>query len=291
MATVGIVFFSGTGNTWRIAMSYCRAFAARGLEAALVPMEDLMRGDDCALLDHYDLLGIGYPIHAWNAPRLVSEFMSRLPRSEGQQVFLFVTAAYNVSGAFDWARAKLTRLGYDLIHESRYYTGSYYLQPAFRRMSDADITNRFTWCGQDVQEAVAEMTTGTRRRVDASDGSRFVLSTLLWNAYLLACRRLRSFLYADARCDQCGLCVQTCPTDNISLIGTGVTLGTNCTACLRCLSVCPQEAIQIARLTESIGRYTAQGYLDAVSARREEDKGVTCPGPPARAVIEPQPKQ
>ena len=42
MANVGITYFSGTGNTWRIATSYTAAFEARGSSVELVAIEELI---------------------------------------------------------------------------------------------------------------------------------------------------------------------------------------------------------------------------------------------------------
>ena len=39
-------------------------------------------------LSEYDLLGIAYPVHAFNAPRIVIDFANHLPESNGLETFI-----------------------------------------------------------------------------------------------------------------------------------------------------------------------------------------------------------
>jgi ferredoxin len=241
----GIICFSGTGNTWSIAEQYALAFTQRGREVTLRRLEDVVHTDVSAELASYDLLGLGYPIHAFNAPRLMAEFITHLPRAAGQGVFLFVTAGGSVGGAFDWAREHLTHLGYTVLHEARYYASNNLCwaghAPAADRTAQA---KRLTWLAVDAQEAVAEIVAGSERHIYANDLVRLLGSHLVWWLYLLGCRFLHWHFSASSQCDGCGLCVRTCPTTNIRLADGRLHFGTQCTFCMRCLNVCPQRALQ-----------------------------------------------
>lgn len=46
----------------------------------------------------------------------------------------------------------------------------------------------------------------------------------------------------EARCSKCGLCVEACPTEAITLGETLTTDGALCTLCCACVKVCPDEA-------------------------------------------------
>ena len=58
---------------------------------------------------------------------------------------------------------------------------------------------------------------------------------------------------ADENCTGCGLCVNVCPMDNISLQDGHAQMGDNCITCLSCFHWCPVEAIYMS-LDESIAR-------------------------------------
>jgi ferredoxin len=260
MGRVAVVYFSGTGNTWTIARQYVHALRTRGQEADLYPIEKLSSAARDALAS-YDLIGIGYPVHVWNAPRRVAQFLHDLPRSQGQRIFLFATAGATLGGAFDWARDTLAERGYALIHEARYYVGSAshaHLQRG--RLSMDEIARRFAWADTEVHEAVAEILSGGERHIYAPGWVRFLGSLLAWRLYLLLCRQGHRYFYADEKCDQCDLCVTACPTANIRLVDKKVLFGDRCTLCLRCLNICPRQAIQVAALTQGLERYLAPGY-------------------------------
>ncbi len=260
----GIVYFSGTGNTWHVARRYVQAILERGKQAELLRLEEVMRKGDYASLEGYDLLGIGYPTHAWNAPRLVADFLKRLPRSKGQPVFLFVTAGSTVGGAFDWARGLLTARGYAVLHEARYYVGNDLgLAACTGRAVDGEIGKRFAWLDMDVRETVAEILAGTERHVYTSGALNF-LSNLLWRFYLLGCGQVHRYFRVGDACDLCGLCAQACPTGNIQLAEDRIAFGRACTLCLRCLNLCPRRAIRLAWLTRGMERYLAPGYEEIV---------------------------
>ncbi len=44
------------------------------------------------------------------------------------------------------------------------------------------------------------------------------------------------------RCNLCGICVDSCPTNAISIQGTVITNGELCTLCCACVKNCPEEA-------------------------------------------------
>ena len=268
MLRVGIAFFSGTGNTWRVANQYAEAFGWHDHRAELLPIEDLVRVKNNAWFVNYDLIGLAYPVHAWNAPRLVLRFLDTLPYHLDKRVFLALTAGISVGGALDYARRRLVRLGYQVVHAAHFYTGSYYLDQSFREQSEDELLRRTQWIDGEAWEAVAEILDRRARDYWASDWARVAQSGIVWRLYLAASRQAWRWLYATPACDQCGLCVLHCPTDNITIRPpAGVTFGAACTLCLRCVGICPQAAVQLTVQTERFGRYLAPGFRGYLRAR------------------------
>jgi ferredoxin len=261
MSRIGILYFSGTGTTWTVARHYAEAFRAAGHEAELRAIEALPREDLAAALSGYELLGLGYVIHAWNAPRLVRDLIRRLPPGQGQRVFLFVTAAEMAGGALAWMRERLRAKGYHVVHEAPYYLANNL--PLLRRAAPAPSPTAaadFSWCASDVQEAVVEILSGAERHVPASFGQRLVLSEVGWRVYLLGCTQIGRHFHVSDACTRCGLCVRRCPTQNTRLTERGVQFGRACTMCLRCLNLCPPQAVTLDLLNWRVGPYLAPGY-------------------------------
>jgi ferredoxin len=66
----------------------------------------------------------------------------------------------------------------------------------------------------------------------------------------------KSFAFAsDINCNECGLCTQVCPMDNIVISNGKPSWGKNCAFCFACLQWCPNEAIQAGRITVNKNRY------------------------------------
>lgn len=287
MRHVAILYFSGTGNTWAVAQMYAGALTAAGCQVTLRPLELLPSSPDGApALDGCDLIGVGYPVYAWNAPRLVAHALRRLPRARGRAVFAFVTAGTRIAGALDWVRSLLRRKGYAVVHEAFYYTGA---GMTARSLDDGpasrEVRRAFAWFETDIQEAVAEILAGRERHIHSSDMHRLALSGIGWGLYRLGCRYLRLLLRADARCDGCGLCQRLCPAHNIEMLQSRPRFGASCSMCLRCYGVCPRQAIWVGPYSRCVPNYLAPGFEQAVAERplqsRLTDSAVNlkCMGP------------
>lgn len=70
-----IYVFSGTYNTQKIAQLY-QKFLEPEYIVKIISIEKNMEIDN---LVKYDLIGIGYPIHAFNCPQIVDQFVKKLP--------------------------------------------------------------------------------------------------------------------------------------------------------------------------------------------------------------------
>jgi len=75
-----IVYFSGTGNTKRISVLMQREFISGGADCRIVAMEDYCLQRLELDLSGIDLVGIGFPVHAMDAPQIVYDFLELLPR-------------------------------------------------------------------------------------------------------------------------------------------------------------------------------------------------------------------
>ena len=67
---IAIAYFSGTGNTAMCVTKMKEVFDERGQECFLLPLERGMPED----LSDFDVLILGYPVHAFNAPEIVLSF-------------------------------------------------------------------------------------------------------------------------------------------------------------------------------------------------------------------------
>ncbi len=81
-----IYTFSGTGNTFLTADYIAGALRKKGAGVNLFKIEDIINNDGNLKLDKASHILIGYPIHAFNSPKIVVDFVKKLPSSNGQKV-------------------------------------------------------------------------------------------------------------------------------------------------------------------------------------------------------------
>ena len=74
-----IFCFSGTGNTLKVVDEYRTHLEERGVE---VVMRKVTNRLDNFGTDDFDLVGIAYPIHGFNAPEPIIDLVKQLPASD-----------------------------------------------------------------------------------------------------------------------------------------------------------------------------------------------------------------
>ena len=82
---VVICYFSGTGNTAKIVQEYRKNLAEHSASVETYAMENLLTNglseEFMNNLNDAELLGIAYPVHAFNAPSIVLKFVKSLPKA------------------------------------------------------------------------------------------------------------------------------------------------------------------------------------------------------------------
>ena len=235
--------FSGTGNTHKVCRAMMREFENAGNECVYVDIRQ-----DCALLDpnEYDRMIIGYPVHAFNAPRIVFDFIKRLPYRTGACKVYLVKTSGEPLALNDGSCAHL----FDLLKKRGYAVlGEYhYVMPynMIFRHSDG---------------MAARMWQAARLRIPADareilDGKQTKLKKGLFKRIVSALFRIehaampfvgRSFRATDD-CIGCGKCARGCPKNNIRMEDGKPVFGKHCLGCVKCSFECPTNAIKIGIL-------------------------------------------
>jgi ferredoxin/flavodoxin len=238
--SVGIFFFSGTGNTAIVADLLAREFERQGCRISVTAIDyRLLRQDRCGIGD-YDLFGIGHPVYAFNAPRIVYDFVRRLPACQGQRTFVFKDSGdpFWRGGATSPLRGRLKRKGYDVFYETLFVMPANVLYGYEDRL----VKQLYNKAVARAPVAVGEVLSG---QVRLQRNSIFLRGLTWWatEADWLA-RFFGKDLYATGACTLCGKCAQDCPAGNISIVNRRVRFGWNCLLCMRCIYRCPVGAIK-----------------------------------------------
>lgn len=267
---VAVFYFTGTGNTEHAARAFRTAFAPDH-PTDLYNVENL-RQFEPRWLAEYDLLGFCAPVYGFAVPLPFHQFLSRLPRAPGRRAFLLVTAGGAAAGATAGPSAMLKRRGFDVVCELVVImpanvfvsarSGDVDTYKLLGLTGDCNVPATLERCEIRVRAAAASIVGGERTAVRVRTWER-VLSTVCGPIVRASSWQMLLQLRVTAACNQCGLCIRSCPRDNIRLTRHRVRLLLRCAMCLRCLNICPNHAIRMVppmSLFDNRVQYTCPGW-------------------------------
>ncbi len=236
---IGIFFFSGTGNTKKIAELYKREIESAGNQVELYSLPLKQEVD----FSSFEMLGIGYPIHAFNAPKIVLKFAKSLPKRQDKlKTFIFKSSGEPVK----MSRVSslklvsiLKRRGYRVDNEYQY------VMPYNMIFRHTDHMAYKMW---ETAKALVpidcrDVLSGTVRHE-----KKMFMGGLL--AFFMRCEHWGAhinglFYKVKGDCISCGRCAATCPVGNIVMKDGKPDFGKKCMMCARCSFNCPANCIKI----------------------------------------------
>ena len=241
-----VYFFTGSGNTERVLKKFESEFQKCGHSVDFVKIENQVykvKNKINVNHDEYDLIGIGYPIHAFNAPKIMYDWVKTLePLKNQKRTFIINTSAepliVNHASAIKFSR-KLRKKGFDVQNEYHYVMPydmifRHKQQMAYKMWDTAQ--KLITIDAKTILEGKSELYKQVK-------GAAFY-------AWVLRIEHFGSqfngiFYRVDKKkCIKCHKCVNNCPIENIRLKNGEIKFGTKCTMCQRCTYFCPTDAIK-----------------------------------------------
>ncbi len=237
-SNVRLAYYSGTGGTELAAQSFQRHLETAGCVCTIEKITGGMRVDqsDC------DLLLLLFPVHAFNAPEAVYQWIDSL-----NTVKCTRAAVISVSGAGDICPntacrvssiKRLTKKGYLVVYEKMIVMPSNWVVPAPNPLPYLLVRA----LPAAVERISCELLSGVCKRSKPLWIDRFFsvmgrLETLgghYWG------RRIKVMEH----CTKCGWCASHCPAGNITMMNGRPMFGNQCHFCLKCIYGCPSKALQ-----------------------------------------------
>lgn len=237
-----IYYFSGTGNTEKVAKNYQKYFEDQNIECQLERIEHIDNIKEINV-EEYDFIGFGYPIHAFNAPKIVLEFAKKLKKCKGKKNYFIIKTSGEPLKLNNISSIKLKKI---LKKKNLILTNEYHYCMPYNiifRHSDYMAYKMWKYASSlipiDCQEII------DKKPVKLS--KFFMGSFLAWifRIEFIAGKINSKHYKINDKCIKCMRCVRTCPTGNITIEDGKIKFGKNCIMCMRCSFFCPTNAINI----------------------------------------------
>ncbi|QEE15173.1 EFR1 family ferrodoxin [Promethearchaeum syntrophicum] len=238
-----IFYFSGTGNTEIIAHLLQKELINLDAEVIEKKIENMIKKKTMVNTEKYDLIGIGYPIHAFNAPKIVYTFIQQLHNDKGKKLFTFRSSGdpFLHGGSTKLLRNQLEKKGFNVFNENLS------IMPTNVLLKFNDNLNKQLY--QLAQIRIKKLAQDIMKRKVSLERNNFIL-TLVSKIFSFmettGAKWLGKRIIISDSCIKCFKCVRNCPTGNILLFGEAKdTIKFNCTCnlCMRCIYECPTNAI------------------------------------------------
>lgn len=249
-----IYYFSGTGNSRNVAFWLSNVAKENGIESRLINIGQT----DRLTIEQPDpdaLVAFCSPIHGFNYPPVMMHFIMRFPNGKNK-VLLMNTRAGMLIGK--WNVPGLTGIAF--------YFSALFLKLkgySIKAMFPVDLPSNWISVHPGLNERTVkylhernqEKVYRFARKVlsGGSDfrGVREIIQDTLIAPISLAYYFIGRFFfaktyYASADCDNCGLCIKSCPVKAIKTVDNRPFWTFNCESCMHCMSYCPKRAIETA---------------------------------------------
>ena len=267
-----IFYFSGTGNSKWVAENL-----AGLLHEKTGDIQELIRDGEAleklsAGIQGEEFLGFVFPVYAWGAPEIVTDFAKKLKKYSGngenlgdtadnleKKTFTFAVATCGEEAGYalkNFSKIIPLKSSYSLVMPNNYVVGS--------DLEDEGTVLSVLRNANEEVKRMAEELSAKKEVCRVNEGSTAGLKSSLVNfGFNKFARSTKSFYTTDA-CTGCGLCAKNCPTHTITMENNRPVWGSQCYQCLKCINCCPAAAIQYGKATETRGRYTIEKYLGRI---------------------------
>lgn len=257
-----IVYFSPTGNTAYLAKILSEQLATDQVYALEHAETTTLGHAETTSLEPSGHLIILFAIHAFNAPRPVMRFVKALPKGRFKNVSIIgvgCNALWVNSAASLEVRRILGDKHYPILVDA------VLAMPLTLVMRFPDDLGRAQV--KSATQSIQALAQAIVNEVVSPNGAPFKSKVLskIGKVESVAARFFGLELHAKKSCNLCGLCVRSCPEQNIYFNGNGkIRFGFKCLMCLRCIYSCPQKAIapRLSRFIPIKDGYALERYLE-----------------------------
>lgn len=235
-----LYYFSGTGNTKWVADRIEENFKFYNIDIKLKNMES----EELVNTKCYDFIIIGSAVHCNMEPKIVSDFLKKLPNTKKKmKTILYSTQGGKSSAAVLSMARKISKKGYDIVIQSaiRMPNNCYFIfGKKTTKKEESEILN-------DASEKVRELIRifiDNKRLKECNSTIKMGIGKVVSKFFKNSLPKLSKNITSTKECMKCGLCLRNCPKNNITFEDGHAVFHSKCMLCLRCINICPINGIR-----------------------------------------------
>lgn len=266
-----IYYFSGTGNSYKIAKKICDGLENSTLiniAKEQIPNHDNTNGT----------IGIVFPLYYFGIPIIVEEFLLQLKIPENAYVFVIVTRGEPMAGGAKRQLDTAFNASGRTYQFFRYVTmGNNYPFHVFNGSKEKVKEQRNKKAGGKVLTFLADIKTKKQSRIFSIldyppfPSITYNFPTYGYKHFLQVYNKDTCFEVDEALCNKCKKCKHSCPTDNVEINSKVEWKHSNCQMCLACYNCCPKNAIQYIDINNKVDTNGKRQYWNVTLGESPEE--------------------
>lgn len=239
-----IYFFTGTGNSFRIAEKIAEKLQSCEIVA-------IKENTDMKITEEYDRIGFVFPVYFQGIPRILMEFLKSARFPEQGHTYYFAVATYGKlhGNALSWVDKLLRNKGIKLNYGKNLKMFSNYVVLYNMSHNIEKITAQSEIEGDSIVSDILE------KKINTISGGNSILDWY-YKKQIGRVSKLDVHFSVSNNCISCGKCMEVCATENIVMKNGRPQFQHHCNQCMGCIQFCPQKAINYKNITQNRGRYT-----------------------------------
>lgn len=246
-----IFYFSGTGNAKQVT-SWLAEFA--GKKGVACQTFDISKVDPGSLeaISRDTLIIIISPVHGFNFPKITLNFIERFPKGKNNIVLMNTRAGMKIGHfitpgltgiAFILSSFLLMRKGYKITGQIPFDMPSNWISihPSLNKQTIKFIHQKIYF---RTEKHAVKIFSGKRDFLAFRDILQdLLISPVSMGYYLIGRFAFAKSFYASKDCDNCGICLNSCPVSAIIRVNNRPFWTFKCESCMKCMNFCPRKAI------------------------------------------------
>lgn len=236
---ITMIHFSGTGNSKYIADYIGHKLIENNHNVDIYSIEQ-----NPIISKDTDLLIIGGPIYAGNVPeKLIRWVLGNVPESNANCIVYSTSAGSLNANGVDSLAKKLSKKGYNVLAKETYVMPRNFYLGKYQKNTKDEVNEILTKVNEELDELVDKICLEVfEYKIFENKG--VLVKDLLAETFSVMSRFMGKNFSVDDNCIKCGLCVKSCPQNNISFDqDKNIRFLNKCMLCARCIHKCPKNAI------------------------------------------------